>query len=403
MTPQETESLYDQFILGNYGKAKLTIVKGEGEYLWDDQGNRYLDFGSGIAVTALGHCHPAQVKAISEQAATLIHCSNLYRNEKQAELAQKLAAKVNAPGKLFFCNSGAEANEGLIKLSRLFGLKKSGEEGKATKIIVAENAFHGRTFGGMSATPQEKIQKGFRPLLPDVAVGKLNDLESFASQIDDSTAAIFLEPIQGEGGINVATPEFLQGIRKLCDEHNILMMLDEVQCGIGRTGNFFSYEAAGITPDAIGMAKGLAGGFPLGAIWISNQYAELFTPGSHGSTFGGTPLACAAALAVVDTIDGDALLSRVKSLSKAWINELKDLQERYPVIKEVRGQGFLIGLDLHASSLEVVAELAAHGLITVPSGAHVVRLIPPLTVSKEVLHKSVQILESVLSHLEVPV
>jgi len=402
MSQQDTESLYDQFILGNYGKPALTIAKGEGEYLWDDQGNRYLDFGSGIAVNALGHCHPAQVKAISEQAASLIHCSNLYRNEKQAELAQKLASKVDAPGKLFFCNSGAEANEALIKLSRLFGLNKSGEEGKATKIIVAEKAFHGRTFGGMSATPQEKIQKGFRPLLPNVAVGTLNDLESFASQIDDNTAAIFLEPIQGEGGIHVATPEFLQGIRKLCDEHNILLMLDEVQCGIARSGHFFSFEEAGIIPDAIGMAKGIAGGFPMGAVWIADKHAPLFTPGSHGSTFGGTPLACAAALAVLDTIDEEDLVTRVQTLSKAWIKELKDLQERYPVIQEVRGKGYLIGLDLKANSLEVVGELAKQGLITVPSGPNVVRLIPPLTVSKESLHKSVQILESVLSHLEVP-
>jgi acetylornithine/succinyldiaminopimelate/putrescine aminotransferase len=226
----------------------------------------------------------------------------------QGELARRLVRQAG-PGRVFFCNSGAEANEALIKLARLHGRKKAGgEEGRCFKILCAKQAFHGRTFGGMSATPQEKIQGGFRPLVPGFAFGELNRLETFASQIDAGTAAIFVETIQGEGGVNPCTPEFLRGLRQLCDQHDLLLMLDEVQCGVGRTGRFYAYEHAGIAPDAIGMAKGLGGGVPIGAMWVRERFAELFQPGSHGTTFGGTPLACAAALAVLDVIERDGLL-----------------------------------------------------------------------------------------------
>ena len=310
------EAAYDSYVLRNYGRPAVTLARGEGCRVWDDAGRRYLDFASGIAVNAVGHCHPRWVKAVAEQAATLIHVSNLYRNPLQGELAKRLVAHAG-PGRVFFCNSGAEANEGLLKLARLHGIRKSGEEGKCHKVICAKSAFHGRTFGGMSATPQEKIQKGFRPLLSGFAFGELNNLASFEALIDDETAAIFVETIQGEGGVHPATTEFLLGLRALCNQHNLLLILDEVQCGIGRSGKFFAFEHSGVRPDAIGMAKGLGGGFPIGAIWIGEGAVDLFQPGMHGTTFGGTPLACAASLATLDIIRDEKLCEHVSRASGA--------------------------------------------------------------------------------------
>ncbi len=392
----ETEELYNKYWLNNYAKPDLTLVRGEGDKVWDDQGNQYLDFTTGLATTSMGHCHPNLVAAIKSQAAKIIHASNLFRNETQGRLAKALVDKI-APGRIFCCNSGAEATETLIKLSRLFGAKKNGAEANAFKVIVSNNAFHGRTFGGMSATPQPKIQKVFNPLLPNFPVGKFNDIDSFAALIDEYTAAILIEPIQGEGGIHVAKPEFLQDLRSLSAENEILLLLDEVQSGIGRTGRFFSHEIAGITPDAIGMAKGLGGGFPIGAVWISDAYAELFTPGSHGCTFGGTPLGCAAALAVLQTIEEENLLERVTKLSVPWIEQLQDLQNRHQLIVEVRGRGFLIGLELKEDPSEIQKLLQQAGILTVPASGNVLRLLPPLTVSEESLRQSIQILDAVLA------
>ena len=321
-----TADWYDAHVLKNYARAALTLVRGSGSQVWDDTGKCYLDFTSGIAVNALGHCHPRWVAAVQRQAAELVHVSNLFRNPRQAELARRLVGYAG-PGRVFFCNSGAEANEALIKLARLHGVAKAGgEEGRCYKIIAAKSAFHGRTYGGMSATPQEKIQKGFRPLVPGFAFGELNNLESFAALVDNETAAIFVETIQGEGGINPCTPEFLRGLRRLCDERNLLLLVDEVQCGIGRTGAFYAFQHSGITPDAIGMAKGLGGGFPIGGMWVRDRHAELFHPGNHGTTFGGTPLACAAALAVLDVLEEEKLLERVQAQSGPWHAALRGLQ-----------------------------------------------------------------------------
>ena len=247
------KQVYDAYVVKNYARPALTLVRGRGCSVWDDQGREYLDFTSGIAVSALGHCHPAWVEAVRRQAGELVHVSNLFRNPLQGELARQLVLRAG-PGRAFFCNSGAEANEALLKLARLHGMRKSGEEGRCFKVICAQHAFHGRTFGGMSATPQEKIQKGFRPLVPGFAFGELNDLASFADLIDDQTCAIFVETIQGESGIKPCTDEFLLGLRHLCDRHKLLLLVDEVQCGIGRTGRFFAFEHARILPDAIGMA-----------------------------------------------------------------------------------------------------------------------------------------------------
>ncbi len=393
-----TAELYDAHVLKNYARAPLTLVRGRGAQVWDDAGRVYLDFTSGIAVSALGHCHPHWVAAIQRQAGELIHTSNLFRHPNQGELARRLVGYAG-PGRVFFCNSGAEANEALLKLARLHGMRKAGgEEGKCFKVLCAEQAFHGRTFGGMSATPQEKIQKGFRPLVPGFAFGRMNDLASFEQLVDDSTCAIFLETIQGEGGIHAATTEFLVGVRELCRRHNLLLLLDEVQCGIGRTGTFFAFEQAGIRPDAIGMAKGLGGGFPIGAMWVSEPAAELFQPGMHGTTFGGTPLACAAGLAVLDVIEREGLLARVRQNSGPWLAELRRLAERFPSqLKSVRGVGYLVGLQMAGDVAAYLTAFREAGLLAPVAGGNVIRLLPPLTATSDELGRSVQIIESVLA------
>ncbi|MDR0353705.1 MAG: acetylornithine/succinylornithine family transaminase [Opitutaceae bacterium] len=394
-----TAELYDAYVLKNYGRAPLTLVRGEGAHVWDDEGRRYLDFSTGIAVTSVGHGHPHWVAAVRRQAAELVHVSNLYRNPRQGELARRLVGRAG-PGRVFFCNSGTEANEALIKLSRLHGMKKSGgEEGRCHKVICAKNAFHGRTFGGMSATPQEKIQKGFRPLVPGFVFGELNNLASFEALIDDRTAAIFVETIQGESGINPCTPEFLRGLRALCDRHDLLLLLDEVQCGLARTGRFYAFEhAAGVRPDAIGMAKGLGGGFPIGAMWLDEKHAGLFHPGSHGSTFGGGSLACAAALATLDIIERENLLEKVAAQSVPWHAALRGLVAEFPArLREVRGLGYLVGLQLAGDPAPYVAALREAGMLVPTAGNNVIRLLPPLTATVDELATSVALLRRVLS------
>ena len=391
-TTVNTEQLYKDNVLGNYGLPPITFVRGRGVRLFDDEGNEYLDFCSGLAVTSLGHCHPNLVSAIQSQASELFHVSNLYRNEKQALLASKLNEKAGGNGKVFFCNSGAEANEGLIKLARLYGQAKSGVEGKCYKIVCADNAFHGRTFGGMSATPKEKIQGGFRPLVEGFSFAKLNDIESFKAAIDDDTAAVFIETIQGEGGIYPAEAGFLKALRKLCDKKGVLLLIDEVQCGIGRSGTFFAFEEAGIKPDAIGMAKGLGGGVPIGAFWIKDEYATLFTPSSHGTTFGGTPLISAATLAVLDTIDSEGLLENVTSNGEYLLARLQSLQAQYPdYLLEVRGRGYMIGIMLSEEPGDLVTLLRSKGLIVPPAGNQVVRFLPPLTATKQHIDEALQL------------
>ncbi len=387
-------------LIQNYGLPALDAVRGEGVYLYDSNGKAYLDFGSGIAVTATGHSHPKWVQAVQDQAATLAHCSNLYGIPGQKKLADRLVQKAG-PGRVLFCNSGAEANEALIKLARLHGKKLSeGEEGKRYVVVSAENAFHGRTFGGMAATPQEKIQGGFRPMLDGFRFAQINKIETFESLIDESVAAVFIESIQGEGGIFPAAPTFLKELRALCTERQVLLMLDEVQCGIGRTGNFFAFENSGIRPDAIGMAKGLGSGYPIGAIWVEDAYSELFQPGSHGTTFGGNPLACAAANATLDIIETEQLLEKVAANSIAWHKELRKLIDRYPQhIVGMRGLGYMVGLELHADRLAVTAAAKNKGLLIVPAGNNTIRLLPALIATPEDLSKSVQILNEVFKEL----
>ena len=389
--------MYDAYVLKNYARAPVTLVRGRGTTVWDDQGKSYLDFSSGIAVTSIGHCHPRWVSAIQRQATELVHVSNLFRTPNQGELARRIVGFAG-PGRVFFCNSGGEADEALIKLSRLHGVRKSGVEGKCIRVVCAKNGFHGRMFGGMSATPKESVQKGFRPLLPGFVFGELNNLDSFASLVDADTTAVLVESIQGDGGINPCTPEFLVGLRRLCDERGLLLMVDEVQCGAGRTGRFFAFEHAGIRPDAIAMAKGLAGGFPIGAVWVGERAADLFQPGMHGSTFGGTPLACAAALAVLDVIEGEGLLAHVTRESAPWISELGRLATDFPrKVLEIRGRGFLVGVQMASDSAPALAALREHGLLTAPAGVNVIRLLPPLVATRDELARSVAIFRDVLA------
>ena len=389
--------LYDAHVLKNYARAPLTLVRGIGSTVWDDQGRAYLDFSTGIAVSSLGHCHPHWVAAVRRQAGELNHTSNLFRNPNQGELARRLVGYAG-PGRVFFCNSGAEADEALLKLSRLHGVRKSGVEGKCIRVVCARQAFHGRMFGGMSATPKESVQRGFRPLLSGFAFGDLNNVESFAALVDADTSAIFVETIQGDGGINPCTPEFLIGLRKLCDEKDLLLMMDEVQCGAGRTGRFFAFEHAGIRADAIAMAKGLAGGFPIGAMWVGEKAADLFQPGMHGSTFGGTPLACAAALAVLDVIESEGLLAHVSRESGPWIRELGRMAEDFPRhVQAVRGLGFLVGVQMASDSAPYATALRERGLLTAPAAGNVIRLLPPLNASAEELARSVAIFREVLA------
>jgi len=395
MSPDMTD--YDSYLLGNFAKPPLTLVRGRGLHVWDANGKEYLDFAAGIAVAGLGHCHPTWVKRVQEQAATLTQCSNLYRNPAQLKLAKALAERIGH-GRMYFCNSGTEANETLLKLARLHGCAiENGVEGKHYKVICAKNAFHGRTFGSMAATPQEKIQHGFRPMLDGFAFGELNNLASFEALIDAQTAAIFVETIQGEGGVHVATPEFLRGLRKLCDQHQLLLMIDEVQCGIGRTGKFLAYEHAGIMPDAVGLAKGIGGGVPLAAVWIAEKFAPLFTPGSHGTTFGGNPLVCAAGLAVLEVMDQEKLIENVNALAPAFYQKLRALSSEIPqLLTEIRGQGFMIGLQLSCDTAPIVAALREAGLLVVPAGGNSIRLLPALTATAADLDVALAILRKVL-------
>ena len=392
--------MYHPSLIKNYGMPPFDAAWGEGMYLHDADGKAYLDFGSGIAVTSVGHSHPKWVEAIQKQAAQLVHCSNLYGIPGQRRLADRLVEKAG-PGKILFCNSGAEANEALLKLARLHGKHLSNnEEAKRFTVVAAENAFHGRTFGGMSATPQDKIQAGFRPMLEGFKFGQLNKIETFDRLIDDSVAAVFIESIQGEGGIFPAEKRFLQDLRTLCTERNVLLMLDEVQCGVGRSGQFFAFENSGIQPDAIGIAKGLGGGFPIGAIWVAEPYADLFHPGSHGTTFGGSPLACTAANATLDIIEEEQLLKKVSINSVAWHQSLQNLIEKYPQhIKSMRGAGYMIGLQLHVDALTVTTLARNKSLLIVPAGHNTIRLLPPLIATPENLAKSVYILDDVFTNI----
>jgi acetylornithine/N-succinyldiaminopimelate aminotransferase len=387
----EIEALYDRYVvpLANRG---LTLVRGEGRHVWDDKGRRYLDFGGGVAVNSLGHAHPALQETLARQSGQLIHSSNLYYNEGQARLAQRVV-QLSGPGKAFFCNSGAEANEGLIKLAR-----KAGHERGRYRIITAQNSFHGRTLATLTATGQEKIKQGFAPLLEGFTHVPYNDLGAVEAAITPETIGILVEDIQGEGGVYVASPEYLLGLRELADKHDLLLLLDAVQSGCFRSGRWQAYQrilestpgGADFTPDAIAMAKSIGGGYPLGAVWVREPYQNVLGPGSHGTTYGGSPLACAVGLTVLEVIEREKLAENIRARGDELKRGLEALIGTRGV-KEVRGMGGLIGLVVEDDPGKVVARLTAAGLILIPAANQAVRFLPALNVTTEEIAEAVRI------------
>jgi acetylornithine aminotransferase len=362
--------------MNTYARQPVAFVRGEGAYLWDESGKRYLDAVAGVAVNGLGHAHPRLVKAISEQAATLIHTSNLYRIPKQEELADRLCA-LSGMDKAFFCNSGCEANEAAIKLARLYGHGKGIE---VPTIIVMEKSFHGRTMATLTASGNRKIQAGFEPLLSGFARVPFNDIEAIrqVAEHNKSVVAVLVEVVQGEGGINVLAAEFLAELRQICDAHGWLLMLDEVQTGIGRTGTWFGFQHSGVVPDVIALAKGLGSGMPIGACLARGEAAEVFKPGSHGSTFGGNPLACAVALATLAAIEEDKLLENVRVRGEAIRNGLRQALANLPGVVDIRGEGMMIGIELDRPCAELVGVARDAGVLINVTADKVIRLVPPL-------------------------
>ncbi|HYR57575.1 MAG TPA: aminotransferase class III-fold pyridoxal phosphate-dependent enzyme [Chthoniobacteraceae bacterium] len=433
-----TRELYDRYVIPTYARFELRLARGRGSEVWDEDGRRYLDFGAGIAVTSIGHCHPRVVRVMQEQIATLVHTSNLYFTRPQAVLAERLVRLTCAPGpprgKVFFCNSGAEANEGLYKLARKFGNEgvppapthTVGELVAACQnrhtVITMHGSFHGRTLAGIAATGQEKVKKGFEPLVEGFVQVEFNNGPALLAAVQEpGTVAVLLEPVQGERGIHSASPDFMRLARELCDRHEMLLMFDEVQCGLGRTGDWCGWKTlagGALMPDAVSWAKGIAGGFPLGAIWVSDRSVTLKTgatiplcdllgPGSHGTTFGGTPLVSAGANEVLAVIEEEGMLENARTLgphAKAAIEAIGS-----PLICEVRSVGLMLAFELvpdfaervpaakeRGPSLFVVDRLHEAGLLTVPSGTHAIRWLPPLNVKRSEIDEAASILARVL-------
>lgn len=379
-----------KYVMNTYGRLPLVIDRGEGCYVWDLEGKRYLDLVAGIAVNSLGHCHPAVTKAIQEQCTKLLHCSNLYWIENQVALAKLLVEK-SGLGKAFFCNSGAEANEAAIKLARKWG------KGEKYHIITMVNSFHGRTLGALAATAQEKYQKAFRPLPEGFSAVELGDLEALEQAIRPETCAVMLEPIQGESGIHVPTQEYMKGVQALCRKHGILLILDEVQTGIGRTGKAFAFQNFGLEPDIISLAKAIGNGVPMGAIVAKTEVADCFQPGDHATTFGGTPIATAAGLAACGILLQEDFLAQVQETGEYFRAQLRGIGERHPgLIAEVRGMGLMIGCELTGSAKAVTAELLNQGVLVNSIGEHVLRFVPPLIITKEQIDEFIAILEPVV-------
>lgn len=384
-------------IMGTYGARAFAAVRGEGSYLYDDNGRAYLDFTSGIAVTSLGHCHPRLVKALTDQASTLWHASNLFEMPGQAALANMLCFASFAD-KVFFTNSGAEALECAIKTARRF--QHDAGQPERYRIITFEGGFHGRTLATIAAAGQDKLVAGFGPMLSGFDHVAVGDLAAVEAAVSGETAAILIEPILGEGGIQVVQSDFLLALRSLCDEHGLLLIYDEVQCGVGRTGHLFAHQASGALPDIMALAKGLGGGFPIGACLATTRACAGMTPGSHGSTFGGNPLAVAVGKAVFEELQAPGFLKEVLKKGKALAGGLTQLQSHYPtVIEAVRGAGLMLGLKLKTPNGEFVAAARSEGLLCVPAGDNVVRLLPPLNVRDEEIGKALDVLASTLQTL----
>ena len=401
----QVHETFEKFVVPSYARFDLVLERGEGSYVWDVDGKRYLDLAGGIAVCSLGHAHPEITKALNDQAQKLIHVSNLYYNELQGRLAKRIVDLI-APGRAFFCNSGAEANEGLFKLARKFGH----DDGRY-EIITTVDSFHGRTLAGIAATGQEKVKKGFEPAVAGFKQVPFNDLDTMRRAITPKTAAILIEPVQGESGITIAKAEYLTGLRRLCDEQNLLLLFDEVQAGHFRTGKFQSWQrilerAIGVSlpylPDAVSMAKSLGGGFPMGAFWVRDKFANVLSAGTHATTFGGTPLACAVALKIFDVIERENLAGNARATGDFLLRELQTVQQRFPkVVKVVRGLGLMIGIEFQPQfkAVEIVKKLHQRNLLTVPAGNSVARLLPALNLSRGEAEEGLRIIEKLVVDL----
>jgi predicted acetylornithine/succinylornithine family transaminase len=382
--------LTDRYIFQTYRRYPLVLTRAKGSWVWDEKGKKYLDFFSGIAVSGIGHNMPQVNTAIRRQVGQMLHSSNYYYTEPAARLAEMLCKRSFA-GRVFFCSSGTEANEAAIKLARRYGDKKGRYE-----IIVFENAFHGRTLGALSATPQPKFRDHFGPLLPGFPVARFNDLNSVARLINEKTAAVMLEPVQGEGGLHAATPAFLRGLRQLADQHQLLLMFDEVQCGLGRTGRLFAYESLGVAPDVMTLAKGLGGGLPIGAMMARDELGNVLGAGDHGSTFGANPVACSAALAVLKILT-PAFLRNVNRDAEKLHRELKELFGQSPLVKDIRGLGYMIGIELKQPALDFVHACRQQGLLINCTQNTVLRFLPPLALNAAEKRFALKVLRQVLS------
>ncbi|NLC47287.1 MAG: aspartate aminotransferase family protein [Firmicutes bacterium] len=392
MTTEEIIALTEEYVLPTYSRLPIAAVRGEGCYLYDADGNEYLDFIGGIAVASQGHCHPKVVAAIQKQAEELIHCSNLFHIPSQALLAQKLCL-ASGMKKAFFCNSGAEANEAAIKLARKWGkLNKSG----ATEIIVAAHSFHGRTMGALSATAQSKYQKDFMPLVPGFREVPFGDLEALTQAVGPQTLAVMLEPLQGEGGVHPAPAGYLEAVRRLTEKENVLLIFDEVQTGFGRTGKMFACQHYGVKPDILTLAKALGSGVPIGAMLAGSKVAGSFAPGDHASTYGGNPLATAAALTAFEVIS-EGLVQQAARVGEYFKKQLNSLKEKWPTVQEVRGLGLLLGVELSVPAAPFVAAARERGLLILTAGEKVLRFLPPLTITEHEVDKAMAILEEAFS------
>jgi len=390
MTTQETIELFNKYVIANYGRVPRVIIKAKGCYMYDADGNEILDMFPGWAVSGIGHCHPKVVEAIVNQASQLLHVDNTFYSEPQGRLAKLLSERAFG-GKCFFCNSGAEANEAALKLARLYTAKEK------YKFITAEGSFHGRTFATVTATAQPKYHEGFLPLLPGFVYVPFNDIKALEDAFSDEVAAVLVEPIQGEGGINIATSEYLSAIRELCDKNGAVMILDEVQTGIGRTGKWFAYQHFDVEPDIITMAKTLGGGVAIGAMMAKAEIAAVLVPGKHASTFGGNALACAAAVAVIEAIEQENLLQNANELGKYAMQKLEELKTKHSIIDHVRGIGLMIGVQLKKPGAKIVDKCLEKGLRVNCTHDTVIRFMPPMVATKEQIDKAVTILDEALS------
>lgn len=401
MEKMSTESILatgQKYVMNTYGRLPMALVEGSGVRVWDAEGKKYLDFLSGIAVNALGHCPPQVSEAIAEQAKHLIHCSNLYWIEPQVKLA-KVLVKNSVADKVFFCNSGAEANEAAIKLARKYAKHKYSPE--KVEIITAHNSFHGRTMGAITATGQPKYQEDFKPLVPGFKYVPYDDIAALEQAISDNTCAVMLEPIQGESGVRVPSQDYLLKVQRLCKAKGALLILDEVQTGAGRTGKPWAYEHFGVEPDIFTSAKGLGGGFPIGAMLAKDEVAQYFQPGDHASTFGGNPLACAAALATIETLINQDVLANVEKVGAYFEDKLKSLAEKFTFITEVRGKGLMLGAQLDREGKDIVARCLDKGLLINCANGNVLRFVPPLNITELHVDEAISILKEVLEMEEV--